>query len=409
MIFLLAACTHAPDDSTPGHRDTADSLPVVGDDSVDTVDTSHDSPDTSDTGGCGDIPLDEAGYAALYDSRAVHSYGITLSDAAVTALGVDPATYVPADVTVDGTVLHDVGLKMRGDSTQERWDGKPGFKIGLRAFTNCDAFASVEHLMLNAGLDDPTQAREVISATVLANGGTVVPLATFATVSVNGESFGLYTSAEAVEGTFIQHHWGVGTGLLWEGGDGADFSGRGQGEWNDLGGGGDPATIEAVSNVVATAGDDFYAQADALVDMDQVLTEWSWLAVIGHLGAFPYATKDVYLYQPADDSRFEAVPWGLDEGWDAEFGWNYTETALGLRCVYDPTCVAALKTHIEAALTQSSSLDVPSIASAAFALSDSAMQADPRRGTSRTEVATARSALSATITGWPALVRSQLQ
>ena len=131
--------------------------------------------------------------------------------------------------------------------------------------------------------------------------------------------------------------------------------------------------------------------------------------VIGHLGAFPYATKDVYLYQPADDSRFEAVPWGLDEGWDAEFGWNYTETALGLRCVYDPTCVAALKTHIEAALTQSSSLDVPSIASAAFALSDSAMQADPRRGTSRTEVATARSALSATITGWPALVRSQLQ
>lgn len=404
MLLLLVACAHAPADSTSGHSD--DSLPVVGDDSADT----HDSPDSADTGvDCGEIPLDEPGYAALYDAGVVHTFAFTLSSGATAGLAADPASYVLADLTVDGTVVNNVGLRMRGDSTQQRWDGKPGFKVDLRAYDNCDAFASVEHLILNAGLDDPTQSREVISATILAEGGLVVPRATFAEVTVNGEAFGLYTSVEAVDQAFVQHHYGVSTGVLWEGGDDADFSGRGQGAWDDVGGGGDTADIEAVTTLVASTGDDFYAQVDALVDMDQLLTEWAWLAVVGHLGAFPYATKDIYLYQPADDGRFEFVPWGLDEGWDPGFGWNYSETALGLRCVYDPTCSEALKTHIEVAFTTSEPLDVPSIASSAFTLSDAAMEADLRRGTPTTDVSAARSALSVSITGWPAFVRGQLQ
>lgn len=403
LLALLAACTHDPkpgDDSSAG---TDDSVPVIPDDTGD----SRDSVDTSVE--CGEIPPDEEGYAALYDAAVVHTFAFTVSAASTASLAADPSEYVVADLVVDGTVMNNVGLKMRGESSEQRWDGKPSFKIDLRAYDNCEPFASVEHLLLNNGFDDPAQAKEVISGSVMRALGVEVPYTTFATVTVNDDLFGLYTSAEPVEDGFLGHHWGATEGVLWEGGDGADFSGRGQDAWNDVVGDGDPAAIEAVTAVVATAGEDFYAQADALVDMEQLLTEWGALAAIGHLGAFPYATKDVYLYQPADDGRFEFVPSELDEGWDPTFGWNYAESALGLRCVYDATCAAALQARIDRTLSASESADVGGIASAAFDLSQADMQADPRRATTSSEVAAARSTLSASIAGWPAVVRAQLQ
>lgn len=405
LLILLTACTHAPKPGGDASSDSGDSLPLVGDDTADTQE-SRDSVDTSVE--CGEIPPDEEGYVALYDATVVHTFAFTVSAAATASLGADPSEYVVADLVVDGTALNNVGLKMRGESSEQRWDGKPSFKVDLRAYDNCEPFASVEHLLLDNGFDDPTQAKQVISGSVMRSLGVVVPYTTFATVTVNGDLFGLYTSTEAVGDGFIGHHWGATGGVLWEGGDEADFSGRGEDAWDDVGGEGDRAAIEAVTAVVATAGEDFYAQVDALVDMSQGLTEWGALAAIGHLGAFPYATKDIYLYQPADDGRFELVPSGLDEGWDPAFGWNYAETALGLRCVYDPTCAAALQASIDAALTASEDADVEGVATSAFALSQAAVQADPRRGTTSSEVSAARSALSASIATWPALVRAQL-
>lgn len=406
LLLVLSACTHAPATGDDSPTDSGDSIPLVTDDTADSHE-SHDSVDTSVE--CGEIPPDEPGYAALYDPTVVHTFALTVSSSATASLAGDPSEYVVADLAVDGTVMNNVGLKMRGESSEQRWDGKPSFKIDLRAFDNCEPYASVEHLLLNNGFDDPTQAKEMISGSVMSTLGVVVPYTTFATVTVNGDLFGLYTNVEAVEAGFIGHHWGTTDGVLWEGGDDADFSGRGQDAWNDVGGGGETAAIEAVTAVVATSGEDFYAQADALVDMEQLLTEWGALAAVGHLGAFPYATKDIYLYQPSADGRFEFVPWGLDEGWDPAFGWNYAESALGLRCVYDPTCAEALRVHIDAALTASEDADVGGVATAAFALSQVAMQADPRRGTTTTEVAAARSALSTSIATWPAVVRAQLQ
>lgn len=408
-VLALAGMASACRTAVPlGGLDSAadsDSLPTIAD-SQDSPTDDSDSP--VDTGECGEIPADEDGYVALFDAGSVHELAITIGDGEMAALAAAPGSYVLADVVVDGTPLSGVGLKMQGNSDQERWDGKPGFKVDLRAFANCEAFASVDHLSLDANSDDPAQARAVISAQVLAGAGLVVPKATFATVSVNGEGFGLYTSVEPVEAAFIGHHFSE-DGVLWEAGDGADFTTGAADAWDDIDGAGDPAVISAVSDVVASAGDDFYAQVDILVDMEQLLTEWAGLAAIGHLGAYPYAAKDVYLFAPASDSRLQFIPCDLDEGWDPAFGWNYVESALGLRCAYDTVCAAALQARIMEVLTTVEGLDVPGIASAAFALSDEAMVADTRRGTSTTEVSTARTTLLTSTQVWPAVVRGQLE
>ncbi len=403
-LGLLAGCTsgvtHVGSDSSPATTDSS-----VNADSQESG--SESATDSGDTTGCGQIALDPTGYAALFDASVVHTIAITLTDADKAALIADPGTYVTADVVVDGTALAGVGLKMHGNSDQERWEAKPGLKVSLRTFGNCDPYANVDHLYLDANSDDPTQSKLVVSAQILANAGRVAPKATFMTVTVNGDSLGLYSNVEVVEGNFVADHEPEG-GVLWSASDGADFSERGGSAWSDVNGGGDSATIDAVTAVVASAGDDFYTQADVLVDMDDFLSHWAWLAAIGHQKSYPYATKDVYLFAPASDGRFEFVPWALDEGWDPTFGWNYVESALALRCVYDATCSAALKTHIQTALATADAMDVPAIASAAFTLSNAAVSADTRRGTTAADVATARADLLAAMQTWPATVGSQL-
>jgi hypothetical protein len=196
--------------------------------------------------------------------------------------------------------------------------------------------------------------------------------------------------------------------VLWEGGGGADFTTRGLDEWRDVDSDGDDATLAAVAGVAGSAGDDFYTQADTLVDMDQFLGTWAMLAAIGHAGSYPYDTGDTYLYADPADGRFRFVAWGLDAGWDPAFGWNYVDGALGLRCVYDAACLDALRTHLDAALLATDALDVPGLASDAFAVSDSALPEDTRRGTNASAVRQARNLLLTTMAAWPAAMRAQI-
>lgn len=382
-----------------------------GDTDAETVETaetadSADSAEDTGNGDCGDIPPDEAGYTRFYDATQVHRIALTVSEAAMAELAAAPDDYVEADLVVDDLSMPSVGLKMRGDTAQQRWDGKPGFKIDLRKYDNCVPFATIERILLDAGGDDPTQAREVVSAAVLEQLDLVAPRASFATVTVNEEPFGLYTNIESIDDAFPPHHSTEPWTALWEGGDAADFTDRGLADWSSVAGSEDPAALAALSAVVLLAGDTFYTDADALIDMDQLLRVWAALVVIGHANAYPYETGDVFLYAPKSDGRLRFIPWDLDEGWDTTFRWNAVEGSLGVRCVYDPTCEAALRAHIETALTTSP--DLVDIASAAFSVSADAAADDPRRGTTAGELQQARNALLTTLNGWPQRIRAQL-
>jgi hypothetical protein len=399
VTFLtLLACDGATvnDDRSEYRRDTGIETPPG--DSGDTDTHGGDSADTADEPQeeCGEIAPDEAGWMSLFDASTVHEVTLTVSEESIAELTADPGNFAIADLSVDGVAMPGVGLRMRGDGTTERWDGKPSFRIDLRKFLNCEPFASVDELVLNAGEDDPTGAREVISTQLLDGMGVVVPRAVFATVTVNGEGFGLYTLVENVDAHFIEHHYDE-TGVLWEGKDEADFTDAGAGDWDDLGGAGDPASIDAVVSVVQTAGDDFYAQADALVDMRQFLLVWSSLAAVGHAQAYPYEPGDVFLFAPASDPRFTFIPWQIDQGWDPLFHYDYVGP-----------CDGALKTAVRDALTTMDGQDPAAIASEAFATSQAAMAADKRRGTTVAEVETAREALLASMAGWSAFVADQL-
>lgn len=417
MLALLLACVSARPDTADTGPDGVDETGDTDDGGADTggrdtggADTGSgdtgDTRDTEDTGSaCGDIPADDAGYADLFDAARVHEVALTFAAEARAALEADPSEWVAADLVVDGHAFPGVGAKWRGPSAEQRWDGKPGFRIGLRAMDACETFAGVETLILDAMTEDAARGRLVVAGAATEGLGRVAPRATYAALTVDGVAMGLYAHVETVDGAFVARRWPAG-GTLWEGEEGADFTGRGLDAWDDVGGGGDEAVLEAVTQM-AQGSADFYADADALVDMEGFLATWATLAALGHAGSYPYVADDVYVYVHPDDGRLRFVPWGVDAGWDPAFAVDGVEGILGLRCVYDGACSAALSASLTTTLDAVEALDVPALAVAAFAVSDAALDAEPAGDAAA--VRAARTALLQAMATWPDVVRAQIE
>lgn len=408
MLALLLACEGSS--SIPNDPDTA-----VGHDTAAPGDSGlpGDTSDTGDTGGedtgrdkpdCGDIVADDPGYVALFDVSVLHELTLTLTEAEVAELGAEPTKWAEAAASIDGVPLPSIGVKWRGDSAQMRWDGKPSWTLGLREQYACDTVAGLDRLELDAMGDDPTQVRAVLESQVMEGLGRVQPHAVFTTLTVNDEPFGLYTLVEAVDVNFVTHRYGVGGANLWSADAGADFTTAGLDAWTDETGSGDPATLQAVADVVAGSGSTFYADLGAVLDVGDLTHHWATLAAVGDLGAWPYETDDVDLVL-APGGALQFVADKPSSGWDVEFAWNRVDSALGVRCTYDPACAAAVQSALSGTAAGLDDLDVPTILGGDFALTDAAVADDPRRPAKVSTVNAARDALVDTVAAWPDQLR----
>lgn len=357
-----------------------------------------DSAEPSDTGDsatpedtavepCGEIADDPEGWAALFDVTRVHTVDFAIDDATMDELLAAPETYAPADITIDGRRLGDVGVHLRGDPLERHWDGKPSFRLDFRAFGTCDVLAGIDGAWLDAGQDDEAQARQVVGWQVLEAVGVDSPLSVYANVRVNEELLGLYALVEPVDARFLARR-GLAPGPLWRGADGADFTDAGVAHWDDVDADSDPTLFDQVVEV-AQSSTAFYDDAAAVIDVPQFLSMWAALAVVEHAGSYPYRTGDVYLYRP--DERFRFIPWRVDDGWDADFVDNRVEGVLGVRCVYDTPCDEAWRARV--AEMRASGVDVAAIVAAAFEVSAESVADDPRRTATVEEVAAARAEL----------------
>lgn len=348
-------------------------------DSARPEDTGDSAPpaDTGPVEPCGEIADDPEAWAALFDVTRVHTVDLGIEDAAMAALLADPEIYASADVTIDGQLLSGVGVHLRGDPLEQHWEGKPSFRLDFRVFGNCDPFAGIDGAWLDAGQKDEAQARQVAGWQVLSSLGTAAPRSVYANVRVNGELFGLYALVEPVDVRFLEHR-GLAPGGLWRGEDGADFTEAGAGLWEG-------ADVDSVVSL-AQSSTAFYDEVAAVIDVEQFVSMWAALAVVGHAGSYPYRTADVYLYRP--DERFRFIPWKIDDGWHADFVEDRVEGVLGVRCVYDAPCDEAWRARL--AEMRAAGVDVAGIVQAAFEVSAESVAADPRRKATLEEVEAAR-------------------
>jgi hypothetical protein len=378
------------------------------------TETVPDNEDTSgrDTADTEDTPSDEeteAKYQAFYNPAVVQVIELELSRDAMQDLRRDPFTYVEGGVTINGERFDTVGIRLKGSSSYQDFDGKPAFKIKLNNYVPGQKYAGLERVTLNNMVGDPTQSKEMIGYALWTERGLLVPRVSYARVSLNGELQGLYTNLEAMDDHLLARHYGDGSGDLWEGNDSADFSRRGLSHFELVSGVGDYDALDTVKQTLNGApADAFLEEADTVIDMDSFLDFWAYSIAIGNEDGYPYNLNDYFVYRDVGDTRFDFAPWGMDESWDTGMVWNAVTGNVAEGCLDDEDCVTALYEHTAEAVLAYEAMDLESWALGVWDLSDPIVEEDLRRPYSTAEVLAARATLLTQITVWPSRVRRQM-
>ncbi|MSQ04217.1 MAG: hypothetical protein EXR71_20400, partial [Myxococcales bacterium] len=367
-----------------------------------------------------DIDVDkDAIYEAFFDPAVIQTVDLTLSEAAIRALNRNGNEYVEGDLVVNGTELLGVGVRLKGSSTYMDLnceDGycKAAFKIKTDEFDPEQKYGSLQRITLNNMGTDYIQSREVIVYSLLHDQSQLASRASFARVTLNGEAMGLYANVEAMDDEWIERRFADATGNLWAtAAGGAEFTETGMYFWELNNGTGEKDHLRAIMAALDAWGGDFFGELGPVVNVDQFLDYWAWCAAVGNYDGYPFHSNDVILYEdPSDARRVVFMPWGEDETFN-EYEttgetWNTAYLRLGYACLLDAACVAELKVRIEVAVDAYDEADMLSRAQAAWDLTESDVQTDPKRPFTPDDVWYYRDYYAGVIDGYDDYVRAKV-
>lgn len=224
----------------------------------------------------------------------------------------DIFTWFEATVTVDGETLEKVGVRKKGFlGSLSR--SKPSLKVRFDKFVDDQLLGdALKRLTLNNSRQDPSMLNTCLSYGVFAAAGIPAPRCGFATVSVNGEAYGLYVQVESIKKAFLRRHFENAEGNLYEGTMSdfrAGWSGTFEKKTNKTEA--DFSDIEQVSSALETSGDGGIAALDAIVDDERFLSFWATEVLVGHWDGYNGNRNNFMTYREPD-GRFVFLPWGPD-------------------------------------------------------------------------------------------------
>ena len=129
--------------------------------------------------------------------------------------------YVLCDVVVNGTTYKDVGIRAKGntslsqivsDETSDRFS----FKIEFDQYVKNQNCYGLDKLVLNNMMSDSTYMKEYLAYDMMDFMGVATPLYSYASISVNGESWGFYLALEGLEESFAERNYGEDYGKLYK-------------------------------------------------------------------------------------------------------------------------------------------------------------------------------------------------
>ena len=125
-------------------------------------------------------------------------------------------TYVPADVTIDGQALSNIGVRKKGFIGSQSTE-KPSLKLNLDEYEAGAELFCTDNITLNNAVQDPSLVRQCIGYKLFSEAGIAAPLCNFAQVSVNGADLGTYVHVEPIKRSFLRRNFAEDNGELYEG------------------------------------------------------------------------------------------------------------------------------------------------------------------------------------------------
>jgi hypothetical protein len=232
--------------------------------------------------------------------------------------------YYAANVSVDGEVIEQVGVRSRGKGSRD--PQKPGLRLDFNRYGRTRDFRGMKSLVLDNEIQDTSVLREFLAYRVFHEMNIPTPGISFTRVTVNDEYWGVYALTEDVRKSFLKAQFEDDDGNLFQyEWDGAwDFSWRGeeasryvprpfepQTNEDSL----DPSGLVGFIRTINQASDaQFLSEISHYLDVDAFVT---YLAVEnaiaesdGLLG--DQGMNNFYLYEFSRTPQFVFIPWDKD-------------------------------------------------------------------------------------------------
>lgn len=270
----------------------------------------------------------------LFASQALQRVDLWLnsSDWSKLRANFQENTYYPADVTLNGETVRNVGIRSRGRGS--RSSTKPGLRVDFDRYATGQTFLGLKSFVLDNLTQDASGIHESVAAGFYARLGIPVSREIHTQLYVNGEYAGLYVIVEAVDKDLLARVFGtIGDDTQ---NDGYLFEFKYQDEWrfSNLGTSLDPyelrfeatthesntdeekyraiETLVRLTNETAVSG--LPAAISGLLDLPafvRFVAAQNFLAETdGFLGA--YGMNNFYLYRLENQNLHTLIMWDAD-------------------------------------------------------------------------------------------------
>lgn len=284
----------------------------------------------------------------VFDEEQVRTYELELGAtewAELQARALDEE-YVAAQLSVDGELVGQVGLRFKGNAGTLARCARPGalicpkvsMKIKFDEFEPEQRWQGFKRLNFNSMLSDPTYLRERLAYQLFREMGVPAPRAGHARLVVNGEDRGVYSLVEDIDGRFTDDRFEKGDGNLYKEQWPTTSSARtlterletnedapDHGAMLELKAALSAAPSDELPDVVAR-----YMDVDQLLAylvVDRTIANWDGITAFYCFGN-GCRNHNYFFYQHEDEARFSLIPWDLDNTFRVAHSFEYVPSAL---------------------------------------------------------------------------------
>ena len=260
---------------------------------------------------------DEASAAFFKDEKIPH-VEITLEAPAdggspFAALSKAPRKYVKATLTEGGKTYPDVGVHLRGGASFRKIDAKAGLTFNMSKFAPEKTFHGMDKFHLCNSVQDSSYLCELLGSELFLAAGDPVARIHHVTVSINGQTRGLYYLKEGYDKYFLKRHFKNADGNFYDGGflhdvnmglklvrTKADVK-----NWNDL----------RALNAAAREKDleQRFLKFEKLLDMDAFISAAVVSAIIWDWDGYMFNANNYRIYHHPELDKVTFIPSGFDQ------------------------------------------------------------------------------------------------
>lgn len=303
------------------------------------------------------------------------AFELRLDREARKSLEKDPREWVKGRFAYGDEIVPAVGVRLKGHRSMRPLDGKPAIKIRFDKFRDDQRFLGLRHLTLNNMVEDPGRLREILGYRLYRELGVPAPSAFYATLTINGEPYGLYAVIETIDREFLAANFADASGGLYEGEYGCDlYAADVDGFDRDSGSSESRADLRAL----AVAADGPLDKLFARIDMDAFLAYLAVSAFIGDFDGYRHA-HNYRIYHRPDVDKWVFIPWGIDRAFKKSLSIYESYGRLATLCFADAKCRADYVRVQKKVLAAFAGLELDEGTLALAATIKDADEADPRR------------------------------